>query len=117
MSTEFLTFTVADAVGATMLLLATRAGWRFAWAWSIAAWLGALAVGIGLIPLGTLVPIAAMAFVIGVGLLTPIVCLIAILTLVSSPIIATVQAFTWWRRRRGLPAGTFQASTRGLSSD
>jgi hypothetical protein len=117
MSTEFLTFTVADVVGATMLLLATRAGWRFAWAWSIAAWLGAAAVGIGLVPLGTLVPIAAMAFVIGVGLLTPIVGLIAVLTLLSSPIIAAVQALGWWRRRRGLPAGTFQASTRGLPSD
>ena len=117
MSTEFLTFTVADMVGATMLLLATRAGWRFAWAWSIAAWLGAAAVGIGLIPLGTLVPIAAMGFVIGVGLLTPIVGLIAILTLLSSPIIAAAQALGWWRRRRGLPSGTFQASTHVLRGD
>jgi hypothetical protein len=117
MSTEFLTFTVADMVGATMLLLATRAGWRFAWAWSIAAWLGAAAVGIGLIPLGTLVPIAAMGFVIGVGLLTPIVGLIAVLTLLSSPVIAAVQALAWWRRRRGLPSGAFQASTHVLRGD
>jgi hypothetical protein len=117
MSTEFLTFTVADVVGATMLLLATRAGWRFPWAWSIVAWLGAIGVGIGLIPLATLVPIAAMAFVIGVGLLTPIVGLIAVLTLLSSPVIAAVQAVGWWRRRRGLPAGTFQTSTHVLRGD
>ena len=104
MGNELLSFTVADLVGAATLFLLSLAGARHAWAWSIAAWLAVGAVSIGLIPLATVVPIAAMAFVIGVGLITPVVGLIAVLTLLSSPIIVAVQAWGWWRRRRGLPA-------------
>jgi hypothetical protein len=109
MSNELLSFTVADLVGAATLFLFSRGGARYAWGWSIAAWVATAAVSIGLIPLGTIVPIAAMAFVIGVGLLTPVVGLIAVLTLLSSPILVAVQAWGWWRRRRGVATRIFQA--------
>ena len=104
MSNELLSFSVADVVGAATLFLLSRGGTRHAWAWSIAAWAVVAAVSIGLIPLATIVPVAAMAFVIAVGLITPVVGLIAVLTLLSSPVLVAVQAWGWWRRRRGLPA-------------
>jgi len=109
MSGGFLVFIVADVVGAATLWLLTRARADYPWAWSIGAWVTVAAVGIGLVPLGTIVPIAAMTMVLGVGLIAPLVGLIAATVLVASPFLIGHQLWGRWRRRRRIATRVSQA--------
>jgi hypothetical protein len=102
MSGAFLTFSIADVVGAATLWLVTRARGTYPWAWAIAAWVTAAALGMGAIPIGTMVPIAALTLVIAVGLIAPLVGLIAALTLLASPILVAQLLWGRWRRRQGV---------------
>jgi len=109
MSGNFLVFMIADLVGATTLWLLTRSGAGYAWVWSVGAWVAVAAIGLGLIPFETVMPIAAMTMVIGVGLIAPLVGVIAALVLLASPILAGQLLWVWWRRRRGVATRVSQA--------
>jgi hypothetical protein len=102
MNGGFVTFLVADVVGAITLWMLTRARTAYPWAWSIGAWVTVAGVGTGLIPLGTIVPLAAMTMVLGVGLIAPLVGLIAAIMIAVSPFLIGQQVWGWWRRRRGV---------------
>ena len=54
-------------------------------------------------------PIAAMTMVIGVGLIAPLVGVIAALVILASPILFGQLAWGWWRRRRGVGTRVSQA--------
>jgi predicted lysophospholipase L1 biosynthesis ABC-type transport system permease subunit len=99
MSGQLLAFIIADIVGAATLWKVTRSGRRYPWAWSLAAWVVVAAIGIGLIPFNTIVQVAALTLVIGVGMLTPIVGIVAALVLFASPVVVARQLWGWWRRR------------------
>jgi hypothetical protein len=99
MSGDFLAFTIADLAGVLTLWLLTRGGGRYPWAWSVGAWATVAALGTGLIPLGTVVPIAALTMVIGVGLIAPLVGLLAVLVLVVTPVVVAQELWGRWRRR------------------
>jgi hypothetical protein len=98
MSAELQAFTSADLAGVLTLWLVTHVGWHHPWAWSVGAWVTVAALG-GLIPLGPVVPVAAMAVIIGVGLITPIVGLIAAAVVLASPVVVAHQLWGRWRRR------------------
>jgi hypothetical protein len=102
MSGQLLTFIIADVVGAATLWRVGRAGGRYPWAWSLGAWVIVAALGIGLIPFNTIVQVAALTLVIAVGMLTPLVGIIAALVLLASPVVTVRQLWGWWRRRLGL---------------
>jgi hypothetical protein len=99
MSDQYLALLVADVVGALTLFLVTRDGASYPWAWSLGAWAATAALGTGLVPLATVIPIAAMAMILGVGLITPLVGLIAALVLLASPVVVAHQLWGRWRRR------------------
>jgi hypothetical protein len=98
-SGAFLALIIADLTGAATLWLVTRAGRRHAWAWSLAAWVAIASVGLGIIRFGTVVQVAALMLVLGVGMITPIVGLLAALMLIASPVLIAHQLWGWWRRR------------------
>ena len=99
MSDQFLAFLVADLVGAMTLWLVTRAGGTYPWAWSVGAWAATAVFCTGLIPLQTVIPIAAVTMILGVGLITPLVGMIAVMVLLSTPVIVAYQVWGMWRRR------------------
>ena len=99
MSDQFLAFLVADFVGATTLWLVTRAGGAYPWAWSVGAWAATAVFGTGLIPVQTMIPIAAVTMVLGVGLITPLVGMVAVVVLLATPVIVAQQLWATWRRR------------------
>jgi hypothetical protein len=109
MSGGFLALMVADLVGAITLWLVARAGRPHAWVWSIGAWLATAAVGLGLVPMAAVMPVVAMMVILSVGLIAPLVGLIAALMLAASPFLAAHQLWGWWRRRRGIPARALQS--------
>jgi hypothetical protein len=86
-------------VGATTLWLVTLAGRAYPWAWSVGAWAATAAFSTGLIPVETMIPIAAVTMILGVGLITPLVGMIAVLVLLATPVIVAQHLWTVWRRR------------------
>lgn len=107
MSGQFMAFVVSDVVGAVVLWLVTRAAGAYPWAWSFGAWAVTAAFCTGLVPVQTIVPIAAVTMILGVGLITPLVGLIAVVVLLATPVIVAHQL--WGRRRRAIAARASQA--------
>jgi hypothetical protein len=99
MSDQFLAFVAADLVGAATMWLVTRAGRAYPWAWSLGAWAVTAAFFTGLVPLQTVIPIAAVTMIVGVGLITPLVGVIAVVVLLATPVIVAQHLWGRWRRR------------------
>jgi hypothetical protein len=99
MSDHLLALLVADLVGAATLWKVTRAGARYPLAWSLGAWAATAAFSTGLIPVQTTVEIAGVSMIIGVGLITPLVGVIAMAVLLATPVIVVQQLCGRWRRR------------------
>jgi hypothetical protein len=99
MSDQYLALLVADVVGALTLWLVARDGGTYPWAWSLGAWAATAALGTGLVPVATVIPIAAMAMILGVGLITPLVGVIAVLVILATPVVVAQQLWGRWRRR------------------
>ena len=99
MSDQYLALLVADLVGAVTLWLARRAAGTRPWAWSLSAWVAAAAFTTGLVPLHTVIPIAAVTMIVGVGLITPLVGVTAVVVLLATPVIVAQQLWRRWRRR------------------
>jgi hypothetical protein len=107
MSDQFLAFLFADLVGAGTLWLVTRGGGAYPWAWSLGAWGATAAFCTGLVPVQTVIPIAGVTMVIGVGLITPLVGVIAVVVLLATPVV--VAQHLWRRCRRAIAARTSPA--------
>jgi hypothetical protein len=99
MSDLYVAILVADVVGALTLRLVARDRGAYPWAWALGAWVATVALGTGLVPAATVIPIAAMAMIIGVGLITPLVGVIAMLVLLASPVVVAQRLWGRWRRR------------------
>jgi hypothetical protein len=99
MSDQFLAFLVADLVGAATVWLVTRAGGAYPWAWSLGAWAATAAFCTGLIPVQAMIPIAAVTIIVGVGVITPLVGVIAVVVLLAAPVIVAHHLWGRWRRR------------------
>ena len=99
MSGQYLAFLLADVVGAVTLWLVTRAGRAYPWAWSLGVWAVAAALFTGLVPVQTVIPIAAVTMIVGVGLITPLVGAIAVIVVLSTPVVVAHQLWGRWRRR------------------
>jgi hypothetical protein len=102
MNDQFLAFLVADLVGAVTLWQVTRGGRAYPWAWSLGGWAATAAVCTGLIPIQTMIPIAGVTMVVGVGLITPLVGVIAVVVLLVAPVV--VAQHLWVRCRRAIAA-------------
>jgi hypothetical protein len=98
MSDHFLALLAADLVGAVTLWKVARAGAAYPWAWSLGAWAATAAFSTGLIPVQTMIPIAAVTMIVGVGLITPLVGVIAVMVLLATPVIVIHQLCRRWRR-------------------
>jgi hypothetical protein len=98
MSDHFLALLVADMVGAVTLWKVSRAGAAYPWAWSLGAWAATAAFCTGLIPVQTMILIAAVTMIVGVGLITPLVGVIAVVVLLATPVIVVQQLCGRWRR-------------------
>ncbi|HEX6695297.1 MAG TPA: hypothetical protein VF080_00820 [Solirubrobacteraceae bacterium] len=94
----------ADLVGAATLWKATRAGAPYPLAWSLGVWAIAAALFTGLVPLQTTIEVAGVTMIIGVGLITPLVGVIAVVVLLATPVIAVQQLCVRWRRAFGARA-------------
>jgi hypothetical protein len=88
----------ADVVGAVTLWRATRAGARYPLAWSLGIWAMAAALFTGLVPVQTTIAIAGVTMIIGVGLITPLVGVIAAVVILATPVIVVQQLCGRWRR-------------------
>ena len=98
MSDHVLALLVADLVGAATLWKVTRAGARYPLVWSLGAWAATAAFSTGLIPMQTTVEIAGVTMIIGVGLITPLVGIIAVVVLLATPVIVVQRLCgRWWR--------------------
>ena len=91
MSDHLLALLVADLVGASTLWKVTRSGARYPLAWSLGAWAVTAALTTGLIPIQTTVEIAGVTMIIGVGLIGPLVGVIAVVVLLATPVIVVQQ--------------------------
>jgi hypothetical protein len=89
---------VADLVGAVTLWKATRAGARYPLAWSLGLWAATAAFTTGLVPVQTTIAIAGVTMIIGVGLLTPLVGVIAVAVLLATPVIVVAHLRVRLRR-------------------
>ena len=98
MSDHFPALLVADLVGAATLWRANRAGARFPLAWSLGVWAATAAFTTGLVPVQATIAIAGVTMIVGVGLITPLVGVIAAAVLLATPIIAVQQLYGRWRR-------------------
>jgi hypothetical protein len=98
MSDHFLALLVADLVGAVTLWRVTRARAPYPWAWSLGAWAATAALSTGLIPVETTIQIAGVTMIVGVGLITPLVGVIAVVVLLATPVIVVQQLCGRWRR-------------------
>jgi hypothetical protein len=98
MSDHLLALLVADVVGAATLWKATRAGAAYPWAWSLGAWAATAAFATGLIPLQTTIMIAGVTMIVGVGLIAPLVGVIAVVVLLATPVVVVQQLCGRWRR-------------------
>jgi len=106
MSDHVLAFLGAGLIGAVTMWRITRARGAYPSALSVGAWAATAALSTGLVPIQTAIPIAAMTMVIGVGLIAPLVGVIAVVVLVAIPVVAAHQVWERWRRRarREVPA-------------
>ena len=95
MSDHLVAFLVADLVGAVTLWKLDRAGAAYPWARSLGAWAVTAAFSTGLIPVQTMIPIAAVTMILGVGLITPLVGVIAVVVLLATPVVVVHRL---WRR-------------------
>jgi hypothetical protein len=98
MSHHLLALLAADVIGAVTLWKVTRAGAAYPLAWSLGAWAATAAFTTGLIPLQTTVAIAGVTMIVGVGLITPLVGVIAAAVLLATPVIVAQQLYGRWRR-------------------
>jgi hypothetical protein len=98
MGDHFLALLVADLVGAVTLWKVTRAGLALPLAWSLGAWAATAAVSTGLIPVQTMILIAGVTMIIGVGMITPLVGVIAAVVFLVTPVIVVQQLCGRWRR-------------------
>jgi hypothetical protein len=98
MSDHFLALVIADLVGAATLWKITRAGAAYPLAWSLGAWAATAAVSTGLIPVQTMILVAGVTMIVGVGLITPLVGVIALVVLLATPVIVVQQLYGRWRR-------------------
>ena len=98
MSHHLLALLAADVIGAVTLWKATRAGARYPLAWSLGAWAAVAALCTGLIPAQTMILIAGVTMIVGVGLITPLVGVIAAAVLLATPVIVVQQLYGRWRR-------------------
>ena len=98
MSDHFLAFVIADLVGAVTLWKITRSGAAYPWAWSLGAWAATAAFSTGLIPAQAMIAIAGVTMIVGVGLITPLVGVIAVVVLLATPVIVVQQLCGRWRR-------------------
>ena len=98
MNDHFLALVAADVVGAIMLWRVTRAGGPYPLAWSFGAWAATAALTTGLIPVQTMVLVAAVTMIAGVGLIAPLVGLIAVVVVLATPVIVVQQLCQRWRR-------------------
>jgi hypothetical protein len=98
MDDHFLALLVADLAGAATLWKVTRAGAAYPLAWSLGAWGATAAFTTGLIPLQTTIAIAGVTMIVGVGLITPLVGVIAAVVLLATPVIVVQQLYGRWRR-------------------
>ena len=98
MNDHFLALVAADAVGAFMLWRVTRAGGPYPLAWSFGAWAATAAFTTGLVPVQTLVLVTAVTMIAGVGLIAPLVGLIAVVVVLATPVIVVQQLCQRWRR-------------------
>jgi hypothetical protein len=89
---------VADLVGAVTLWKVTRSGARYPLARSLGAWAVTAAFTTGLVPIEKTVEIAGVTMIIGVGLITPLVGVIAVMVLLATPVIVVQQLCGRWRR-------------------
>jgi hypothetical protein len=98
MSDHLLALLVADLVGASTLWMVTRGGARYPVAWSLGAWAVTAAFCTGLIPVQTTIAIAGVTMIVGVGLITPLVGVIAVVVLLATPVIVVQRLCGRWRR-------------------
>ena len=98
MSDHFLALMVADLVGAVTLWKFARAGAAYPWAWSLGAWAATAAFSTGLIPAQTMILVAGVTMIVGIGLITPLVGVIAVVVLLATPVIVVQQLCGRWRR-------------------
>ena len=98
MDDHFLALLVADLAGAATLWKVTRAGAAYPLAWSLGAWAATAAFSTGLIPVQTMILIAGVSMIVGVGLITPLVGVIAVVVLLATPVIVVQQLYGRWRR-------------------
>lgn len=89
---------VADLVGAATMWKATRAGARYPLARSLGAWAATAAFTTGLVPVQATIAVAGVTMIVGVGLLTPLVGVIAAAVLLATPVIVARQLYGRWRR-------------------
>ena len=97
MSDHFLALLIADLVGAVTLWKVGRAGATYPWAWSLGAWV-VTAASTGLIPAQTMILVAGVAMIVGVGMITPLVGVIAVVVLLATPVVLVQQLCGRWRR-------------------
>jgi hypothetical protein len=98
MSDHLLALLVADLVGAATLWKVARAGAAYPWAWSLGAWAATAAFSTGLIPAQTMILVAGVSMIVGIGLITPLVGLIALVVLLATPVFVVQQLCGRWRR-------------------
>ena len=98
MGDHFLTLLVADLAGAATLWKATRGGARYPLGWSLGAWAATAALTTGLIPVQTTIAIAGVTMIVGVGLITPLVGVIAAAVLLATPVLVVQRMYGRWRR-------------------
>jgi hypothetical protein len=104
MSDHFPALLVADLVGALTLWRLTRTGARYPLAWSLGAWAATAAFTTGVIPVQTTIEVAGVTMIVGVGLITPLVGVIAVVVLLATPVIVVQRLCVRWRRAIGARA-------------
>jgi hypothetical protein len=97
MSDHFLALLVADLVGGVTLWKVGRSGATYPWAWSLGAWAVTAAFSTGLIPAQTVILVAGVTMIVGVGMITPLVGVIAVVVLLATPVIVVQQLCGRWR--------------------
>jgi hypothetical protein len=98
MSDHFLALLVADLVSCVTLWKVARAGAAYPLAWSLGAWAATAALSTGLVPVQTMILIAGVTMIVGVGLIAPLVGVIAVVVLLATPVIVVKQLYGRWQR-------------------
>jgi hypothetical protein len=89
---------VADLVGAVTLWKASRSDARYPLVRSLVAWGATAAFTTGLVPVQATIAVAGVTMIVGVGLITPLVGVIAAVVLLATPVIVLQQLYGRWRR-------------------